>query len=161
MIIQKGDAGGNQGDSEFMYEGPAANEKQIESEGPAQRGIAQSELEKANNTEGKEVNGPKHSPKELILIGEDIDTPPAKIEGQGEYQLQNRQGENQSESEGLIHTDSESETDGPPPGFLGPPKFCSPVLRRSPRLSQKNTGPYVTPEERARRVSKPRTVSVL
>lgn len=49
--------------------------------------------------------------------------------------------------------------DGPPPGFSGPPKFLSP-LRRSPRLSEKNKGMYMSPEERARLVSKPNSAQL-
>ncbi|KAF3335858.1 hypothetical protein FCM35_KLT20365 [Carex littledalei] len=52
------------------------------------------------------------------------------------------------------NTHTEEYYDGPPPGFPGPPKYAN-AVRRSPRLKHKNTGPYITPEERARLVSKP------
>ncbi|KAF3339109.1 hypothetical protein FCM35_KLT16580 [Carex littledalei] len=56
--------------------------------------------------------------------------------------------ENESNEEDL--------TDGPPPGFPGPPKFTSPSpKRRSRRLGEKYSGIYRSPEERARMVTKP------
>ncbi|KAF3340752.1 Zinc knuckle [Carex littledalei] len=44
------------------------------------------------------------------------------------------------------------EQEGPLPGFPGPPMFKN---RRSPRLERKYNGVYTTPEERARRVTRP------
>lgn len=52
-----------------------------------------------------------------------------------------------------IHNDPN--TEGPPPGFSGPPRFAVVIKRRSRRLSTKYSGVYISPEERARRVTKP------
>ena len=46
--------------------------------------------------------------------------------------------------------------DGPPPGF-DKPLFCA---RRSVRIQEKTQGEYVDPEERARLVTKPDSVSL-
>ncbi|KAF3341779.1 hypothetical protein FCM35_KLT00417 [Carex littledalei] len=64
---------------------------------------------------------------------------------------------NQKEQLILTGTAQTDLIDGPPPGFPGPPKFVV-SARRSPRLSEKNRGPYISPEERARLVSKPGTL---
>lgn len=48
------------------------------------------------------------------------------------------------------------------PGFPGPPKYKKQVvpLRRSPRLSLKGDGSYQSPEEKARLLKKPGTLSI-
>lgn len=46
---------------------------------------------------------------------------------------------------------SDKEIEGPPPGFEGSPKYGGKV-RRSPRLQAKNTGPYTTMMQKARKV---------
>lgn len=52
----------------------------------------------------------------------------------------------------------ETEDEGPPPGFPGPPKYNQ--ARRSPHLGEKYSGNYTTPEERARRVTRLDSVPV-
>ncbi|KAF3321452.1 hypothetical protein FCM35_KLT14705 [Carex littledalei] len=52
-------------------------------------------------------------------------------------------------------TNEETAADGPPPGFPGPPRFSPSPKRRSRRLEEKYSGVYVSPEERARMVTKP------
>lgn len=50
-------------------------------------------------------------------------------------------------------------TEEGPPGFPGPPKYTKSIIRRSPRLSSKTNGMYIRPEERARRVTRPWSIS--
>lgn len=48
---------------------------------------------------------------------------------------------------------------GSPPGFPGPPRYTRGPIRHSARLSAKHNGVYISPEERARLVSKPYALS--
>lgn len=84
-----------------------------------------------------------------------IETPDFEGEGHGILNV-TPQGLTQADPNKAMITDSEL---GPPPGFLGPPRYTFAPIRRSPRLSAKNNGVYISPQERARMVTKPDTVS--
>lgn len=60
----------------------------------------------------------------------------------------------QKEPHQEIQNEGSEDTNGPPPGFSGPPRYLILAVRHSPRLKAKNQGAYITIKEKARQVSK-------
>ena len=99
--------------------------------------------------------GAKMKNKPSTVGVEMIETPDFEGEVHGMLNV-TPQGLTQADPNTAMITDSEL---GPPPGFPDPPRYTIAPIRRSPRLSAKNNGVYISPQEKARMVTKPDTVS--
>lgn len=107
---------------------------------------------------------------EFIQIQNDSWTPKAKVFAKAQNEISWATGEIEGEQveNDKISNKNENTNEslvGPPPGFPGPPKYKQKYkqadVRRSPRLSLKGNGEYQRPEEKARLLKKPGTVSAM